>query len=126
MVARTKKSICPSKGSPNEKITDQFKVSKKSSPKATPKRKTNRFNGISEEELSKRGLADIIKPDLDILFIGINPGMYAAYTGHYYSSPANHFWQALYLSGFLPQPMSSDDDTKMLDYGMGFTDICPR
>jgi len=50
----------------------------------------------------------------------------AAYTGRYYSSSGNHFWQALYLSDMIPSPMSSHDDHKLLDLGMGFTDIVAR
>ena len=34
-----------------------------------PRKKQNRFNGLSEEELSKRLLPDLIAPDLDILIV---------------------------------------------------------
>ena len=40
-----------------------------------------RFNGMSEEEVAKRGLPDYLKDNLDIVFIGINPSLMAAYTG---------------------------------------------
>ena len=64
-----------------KKITNHFKVSKKS-PKCndTPakvKRTINRFNGMTEAEVAQRGLPDYIKHDLDIVFIGINPGLYS-------------------------------------------------
>ena len=81
---------------------------------------------MSEEEVAKRGLPDYLKPGLDIVFIGINPSMFAAYTGKYYDGPGNHFWQALYLSGILSEPMSAVDDHKLLDLGIGFTNIVPR
>ena len=107
------------------KISDEFKPAKK--PRSnTSKRTTNRFNGMSEEEVAKRGLPDYLKPGLDIVFIGINPSMFAAYTGKYYDGPGNHFWQALYLSGILSEPMSAVDDHKLLDLGIGFTNIVPR
>ena len=32
----------------------------------------------------------------------------------------------MHLSGFLPEPMSSEDDHKLLDLGIGFTDIVSR
>ena len=81
---------------------------------------------MSEEEVAKRGLPDYLKPGLDIVFIGINPSMFAAYTGKYYDGPGNHFWQALYLSGILSEPMSAVDDHKLLDLGIGSTNIVPR
>ena len=48
---------------------------------------------MTEDEVAKRGLPDYLKPGLDIVFIGINPSMFAAYTGKYYDGPGNHFWQ---------------------------------
>ena len=32
----------------------------------------------------------------------------------------------MYLSGLIPEPMSSDDDYKLLKYGIGFTNIVAR
>ena len=60
------------------------------------------------------------------MFIGINPGLAAAYSGRYYSGAGNHFWQALYLSGLISRPMSFEDDHKMMDLGIGFTDVVAR
>ena len=86
------------------RITDHMKEKKKS--RAATKRMMNRFNGMSEEEVAKRGLPDYLREGLDIVFIGINPSMFAAYTGKYYDGPGNHFWQALHLSGLLQEYFS--------------------
>ena len=32
----------------------------------------------------------------------------------------------MFLSGLLPRPMSADDDGKLLQYGIGFTNIVER
>ena len=32
----------------------------------------------------------------------------------------------MFLSGLLPRPMSADDDKKLLDLGIGFTNIVAR
>jgi hypothetical protein len=32
----------------------------------------------------------------------------------------------MFLSGLLPRPMCSDDDQKLLDFGIGFTNIVER
>ena len=91
------------------------------------KRRMNRFNGISEEEIAAtRSLPDYICNGLDILFIGINPGLVSAYKGHYYSSPGNHFWKSLYLSGLVSHPVNPTDDHQLLDSGFGFTDVVKR
>ena len=91
------------------------------------KRISNRFNGLTEEEVAAtRSLPDYICKGLDILFIGINPGLVSAYKGNYYASPGNHFWKALYLSGLVPDPVSPADDHRLLDLGLGLTDVVKR
>ena len=85
----------------------------------------NRFP-IPEEEIAKRGLPDYLKEGLDMVFIGINPSMAAAYSGKYYDGGGNHFWPALYLSKLIPEPMNPQDDYKLMDMGIGFTNIVPR
>ncbi|XP_014671992.1 PREDICTED: uncharacterized protein LOC106812597 [Priapulus caudatus] len=99
-----------------KKITDAFKVRKK----------RDRFDGIPESEIEKRLLPDHITDNLDILIIGINPGLFAAFKGHHYAGPGNHFWKCLYLSGLIPEPMTAMDDYKMLTFGIGFTNIVAR
>ncbi|GAB6021013.1 hypothetical protein CHUAL_003650 [Chamberlinius hualienensis] len=99
-----------------EKISESFKVRKK----------VDRFNGMPEEEVIKRTLPDHLAPDLDILIIGINPGLFAAFKGHHYAGPGNHFWKCLYLSGLIPDPMTADDDYKLIEFGIGFTNIVSR
>ncbi|XP_005111670.1 uncharacterized protein LOC101858755 [Aplysia californica] len=90
------------------------------------KKKRDRFNGMPEEEVLQRLLPDRLAHNLDIIIIGINPGLFAAYVGHHYAGPGNHFWKCLYLSGLIPEPMNAYDDFKLLDFGIGFTNICAR
>ena len=90
------------------------------------KRFKNQFGGMTKEEVCARGLPDYLRPDLDLVFIGINPSLSAAYSGKYYDGVGNHFWQALHLSGFIPYPMGPQDDHKMMDFNIGFTNVVAR
>ncbi|XP_054844623.1 G/T mismatch-specific thymine DNA glycosylase isoform X2 [Eublepharis macularius] len=100
-----------------EKITDTFKV----------KRKVDRFNGVSEAELLTKTLPDILTFNLDIVIIGINPGLMAAYKGHHYPGPGNHFWKCLFLAGLSEQQLNHmDDHTLPHKYGIGFTNMVER
>ncbi|XP_074644620.1 uncharacterized protein LOC141901335 isoform X2 [Tubulanus polymorphus] len=99
-----------------EKVTNTLPVRKK----------RDRFNGMPEDEVARRILPDHLKPGLDIVIVGINPGLMAAYVGHHYAGPGNHFWKCLYLSGLILEPMTAYDDYKLLDYGIGFTNIVAR
>ncbi|XP_067614521.1 uncharacterized protein Tdg isoform X2 [Eurosta solidaginis] len=58
--------------------------------------------------------------------IGINPGLFAAYKGHHYAGPGNHFWKCMYLSGLTQEQMSAQEDYKLLKYGIGFTYMVQR
>uniref|UniRef100_A0A2I2YZM4 G/T mismatch-specific thymine DNA glycosylase n=1 Tax=Gorilla gorilla gorilla TaxID=9595 RepID=A0A2I2YZM4_GORGO len=100
-----------------EKITDTFKV----------KRKVDRFNGASEAELLTKTLPDILTFNLDIVIIGINPGLMAAYKGHHYPGPGNHFWKCLFMSGLSEVQLNHmDDHTVPGKYGIGFTNMVER
>ncbi|XP_043859147.1 G/T mismatch-specific thymine DNA glycosylase-like [Dromiciops gliroides] len=100
-----------------EKITDTFKA----------KRKVDRFNGVSEAELLTKTLPDILTFDLDMVIIGINPGLMAAYKGHHYPGPGNHFWKCLFMSGLSEVQLNHmDDHTLPVKYGIGFTNMVER
>jgi len=99
------------------KVTDTMKKKR---------RVYDRFNGTSKEELLTRVLPDHLKENLDILIIGINPGLFAAYKGHHYVGPGNHFWKCLYLSGLIPEKMTGMQDYLALNYQIGFTNMVAR
>ncbi len=73
-----------------------------------------------------RTLPDLLRPGLDLVFVGINPGSYSAAQGHYYARPGNLFWWALGESGILEVPVSPEMDASLIDCGIGFTDVAKR
>ena len=86
------------------------------------------FGGCSEEEIRSRTLPQLIRPNLDLLFVGINPGLYSAYRGHYYSKKGNYFWPCLVQSNLVPPNFGpeNDQDCLKLKTSIGFTDIVSR
>jgi len=74
---------------------------------------------------SKR-LRDVIAPKLDVLFCGINPGLYSAAVGHHFARPGNRFWPTLHASGFTPRLFTGFDDRSLLDLGYGITNVVAR
>jgi TDG/mug DNA glycosylase family protein len=91
-----------------------------------PKKKVDRFDGLSEEEVQKYTLEDYLKMDLDVVFVGINPSLMAAHRGRYYAGPGNHFYKLLHASGLTPRFLSFEEDYKLLQYGIGLTNIVTR
>ncbi|MFQ5543711.1 MAG: mismatch-specific DNA-glycosylase [Nitrospiria bacterium] len=71
-------------------------------------------------------LPDILEGDLDIVFVGINPGTYSAEMGHYYAQPANRFWSMLHQSCLLPRFLDPLDDWKLPRFRLGLTDLVKR
>lgn len=74
---------------------------------------------------SKR-IRDVIAPGLDVLFVGINPGLYSAAVGHHFARPGNRFWPTLFAAGFTPKLFTGFDDGDLLELGCGVTNLVAR
>lgn len=71
-------------------------------------------------------LRDVIRSDLDVLFCGINPGLYSAAVGHHFAGPSNRFWPTLFAAGFTPRRFSPFEDAQLLPLGFGITNLVSR
>lgn len=83
----------------------------------------------SKEELLaavNKTVPDVIAPNLKLLFVGINPGLYTAWSGHHFAHPGNRFWPALYNSGLTPKLLRPDQNTELLKLGYGITNMVAR
>ena len=69
---------------------------------------------------------DLIRPELDVLFCGINPGLYSGATGHHFARPGNRFWPVLHRAGFTERPMSPGEGSALLQAGIGITNLVER
>lgn len=71
-------------------------------------------------------LPDVIAPGLDVLFCGINPGLYTAAVGHHFARPGNRFWKALHAGGFTPRVLEPWEEQELLRHGCGITNVVAR
>jgi TDG/mug DNA glycosylase family protein len=71
-------------------------------------------------------LPDYLRPGLDVVFVGINPGLRSAAAGHHYAGPGNHFWPLLHESGLVSEPLSWRDDARVLEWNIGLTNMVGR
>lgn len=78
------------------------------------------------EAARNKTVRDVIGPGLDVLFCGINPGLYTAAIGHHFGKPGNRFWPALHLAGFTPVEMSPYDERELPALGLGITNVVMR
>ncbi|TDL82962.1 mismatch-specific DNA-glycosylase [Peribacillus frigoritolerans] len=69
---------------------------------------------------------DLLRPDLDVIFIGFNPSLYSAEVMHHYASKSNRFWRILYQAGITDRLYMPSEDGELLEKGFGFTNIVHR
>lgn len=75
---------------------------------------------------TEKTVADVIAPDLLVLFSGINPGLYTAAVGHHFARPGNRFWPALHAGRFTDRVLSPFEERELLKSGYGITNVVPR
>lgn len=61
-----------------------------------------------------------------MLFVGINPGVRSALTGHHFAGYSNRFWKLLHQSGLVPELVTYLDDDRMPGWGYGITNVVAR
>ncbi len=77
-------------------------------------------------EAEGKAIPDLIDVGLDVLFCGINPGLYSAATGLHFARPGNRFWRALHDGGFTPRVLLPWEQATMLACGIGITNLVRR
>jgi TDG/mug DNA glycosylase family protein len=78
------------------------------------------------DDWSSLRLRDVIGPSLTVLFVGINPGVRSALTGHHFAGFSNRFWKLLTDARLVPQPITWADDRRLPEWGLGITNLVAR
>ena len=71
-------------------------------------------------------LRDRVRPPMNVLFVGINPGIRSAAIGHHFAGYSNRFWKLLFDAGLVPEPIGPEDDGRLPAWGLGLTNLVPR
>ena len=61
-----------------------------------------------------------------MLFVGINPGIRSATIGHHFAGYSNRFWKLLFESGLVSEPIGTEDDNRLPEWGFGITNLVAR
>ncbi len=75
---------------------------------------------------------DLVGPDLKLLFVGINPGLWTAAVKTHFAHPGNRFWPALAQAGIIERPidrvggMSDADRAYLISRRIGITNLVRR
>ncbi|HEX7739767.1 MAG TPA: mismatch-specific DNA-glycosylase [Marmoricola sp.] len=90
------------------------------------------FTRAELESFRDAEVPDLVGPGLQLLFVGINPGLWTAATRTHFAHPVNRFYPALYAGGITPTPidpaagMTDADRTLMIERGIGITNLVRR
>src|SRR5438876_8254894 len=68
-------------------------------------------------------LPDYLSDDLDAVFCGTAAGATSAKRGRYYAGPGNEFWPLLFEAGITPVLLKPSEDHRVVEYGIGLTDL---
>lgn len=76
-------------------------------------------------------LPDLMRPDMELVFVGINPSVYSVERGHYFARRTSRFWPAFSRSRLSEtarralgvEVLGPEHDRELLHYGIGFTDV---
>lgn len=71
-------------------------------------------------------LRDCITPGVRVLFVGINPGVRSAETGHHFAGYSNRFWKLLFESGLVSDRITYEQDRRLTEFGYGITNLIAR
>lgn len=91
-----------------------------------------RFTREELESFRDTEVPDLLGPDLRLLFVGINPGLWTAATQTHFAHPVNRFYPALLRARILDRPispsdgMTDDDRDHLRARGIGITNLVRR
>jgi len=83
---------------------------------------------------SAASLPDLVRKNLDVIFVGINPSSFSVAQGHYFARKTNRFWPSFSASALSVSArealgvsrLEPLHDRTLLDHGFGFTDAVKR
>ena len=71
-------------------------------------------------------LPDYLRKGMKLVIVGCNPSESSVRAGHYYAGRGNVFWPTLYEAGVVPEPFDYPDDRRVIEFGIGLTDLVKR
>jgi double-stranded uracil-DNA glycosylase len=91
-----------------------------------------RFTRAELEAFRGQEVPDLVGPDLKLLFVGINPGLWTAAVQTHFAHPTNRFYPALAAAGITGYEidraagMSDADRAHLIARGIGITNLVRR
>ena len=81
---------------------------------------------LGRPALTSSAVPDVLAPDLQVVFCGINPGFVSAAAGAHFANPRNDFWRLLHDAGFTPRLLAPEEQFEVVKFGLGLTNAAAR
>jgi G:T/U-mismatch repair DNA glycosylase/8-oxo-dGTP pyrophosphatase MutT (NUDIX family) len=81
---------------------------------------------VAETASSSSAVPDVLAPDLQCIFCGINPGRASAAAAAHFANPRNDFWRLLHDAGFTPRLFEPSEQFGLPELGYGITNAAAR
>ncbi|EFE96499.1 G/U mismatch-specific DNA glycosylase [Serratia odorifera] len=69
---------------------------------------------------------ELLLPNLQVVFCGINPGLSSAQRGYPFANASNRFWKVIHLAGFTAVQLAPEQWQRLPEYGCGITALVAR
>ena len=90
------------------------------------------FTRAELESFRDATLPDLLGPNVRLLFVGINPGLWTVAVQSHFGRRGNRFYPALFRAGIVDHPIDASaglaaaDVAHLLDRGLGITNLVAR
>ncbi|HEY7010043.1 MAG TPA: mismatch-specific DNA-glycosylase, partial [Jatrophihabitantaceae bacterium] len=78
------------------------------------------------QPVSAGDFPDVLRSGLRAVLVGTRGRSGSPHRLHYYDGAGNHFWTLLHASGLSGELLDPADDARVLEYGLGLTDLVYR
>ncbi len=69
---------------------------------------------------------ELLAPNLQVVFCGINPGLSSAHQGYPFANGSNRFWKVIHQAGFTKHQLAPEQWLQLQDSGCGITALVAR
>ncbi|KAJ2498882.1 hypothetical protein GGH96_003958 [Coemansia sp. RSA 1972] len=87
-----------------------------------------RRHQLTAQELQQLApIPETLRPGLDVLFVGINPGVVSGVKQLHFGNPQNFFWPGLFQSGLIPEAIQPEDGHRLAaEWNMSIVNLVQR
>ncbi len=81
---------------------------------------------MTERDATPSDVPDVLAPDLQVVFVGINPGRVSAAARAHFANPRNDFWRLLHSARLTSRLYEPHEQFALLGEGIGLTNAAYR